>query len=231
MEHIELIQDLKRKKELKDLDNNFIKERINEYLKDKKLPSNKRSKEYKEVFKDLRKQLRKVYGVFRQVEEGRNPEFYKLIFNKIKPKKILEFGCGLDPLHYSKLIKAEIYATDISESIINKIKEHFKENKIKGKAFIFNLIDDGLDKLPKVDLCLMLRLLDSLEYFKRDISKEILKNVKAENIVVSFPIKSLSGKKEIKVKVRKWFIKMLKELEYKYEIFNYENEVIFLIRK
>ena len=86
MEYTELIQDLKRKKELKDLDDNFIKERINEYLKDKKLPDNKRSKEYREIFKDLRKQLRKVYGVFRQVEEGRNPEFYKLIFDKINPK-------------------------------------------------------------------------------------------------------------------------------------------------
>ena len=231
MQYYNLVQDLKRKKELQDIDDKFIEARINEYLKNKELPVNKKSKEYRKIFKDLRKLLRKSYGVFRLVEEKRDLNFYKLIFNKFKPKKILDLGCGLEPLYYTKLLNAEFYATDISHYSIRKINNHFKANKINGKAFIFNLIDDDLDKLPKVELCFMLKLLESLELIKRNISKELLKKINAKYFVVSFAKKALGKKVSIRKAGRSWFRRMLKELNYKYEIFDYDDEIVFLIEK
>src|SRR3989344_2656576 len=174
----DLIRELKRKKELKDLDDNFIASRIKEYLKGNKVPENKRSKEYEIIFKDLRRILRKTYGMFRVFNEKHDLEFYNLIFNKFKPKKVLDLGCGIDPLCYAKEFNLEFYAADISKDIIKKIKDYFRKNKINGKAFVFNLADNDLDNLPKSDICLMLRLLESLELVKRNISKELLNKIK-----------------------------------------------------
>jgi len=226
----ELIQDLKNKKELKDLDENFILLRVKEYLKDKSVPGNKKSREYKKIFKDLRRILRKSYGMFRNLNEKRDLEIYKKIFFKIKPKKILDIGCGLDPLEYSKLIKCKIYCCDISQNIIDKLNNYFKSENIKGKAFIFNLIDEDLDKLPEVELCLMLKVLDSIELFKRNYTKEILKRIKAKYFLISFAKRTLSSKRIIKSS-RSWLIRILKELNYNYELFDYENEIYFLVNE
>ena len=226
-----LIQNLKKKKELNDLDENFIRVIIKDYLKDREIPINKKSKEYKKIFKDLRKILRKTYGVFRVIKEKRNLDFYKLFFNKIKPKKILDLGCGLNPLEYAKLINAKFYCLDISKNIINEMTNYFKKNKIKGEAFIFNLLNQDLDRLPKVDLCLMLKLLESLELTKRNFSKELLSKIKADYILVSFAKMALGKKINIRKSGRKWFRKILNKLNYNYEIYDFDDEIVFLIKK
>lgn len=231
MQYYSLVQDLKRKKELQDIDDKFIEVRIREYLRDKEIPVNKKSKEYRKIFKDLRKLLRKSYGVFRLINEKRDLNFYKLIFNRFKPKKILDLGCGLEPLYYTKLLNADFYATDISNNSIKKINDYFKANKINGKAFIFNLVDDDLNKLPKIDLCFMLKLLESLELIKRDVSKELLKKINARYFVVSFAKKALGKKINIRKAGRSWFRRILKELNYKYEVLDYNDEIVFLIEK
>jgi len=230
LEYSELIQDLKKKKELKDLDNNFIFLRIKEYLKDKEIPENKKSREYEKIFKDLRRILRKSYGMFRNLNEKRDLEIYEKIFSIAKPRKILDLGCGLDPLEYCKLTNAELYVSDISQSIINKLNDYFKLNKINGKAFVFNLLDDDLEKLPKADLCLMLKLLDSIELFKRNYTKELLTKIKSKYFLISFAKRTLSSKRIIKSS-RNWILRILRELNFSYELFDYDNEIYFLVKK
>lgn len=230
MEYSELIQDLKKKKELKDLDNNFIFLRIKEYLKDKEIPENKKSREYEKIFKDLRRILRKSYGMFRNLNEKRDLEIYEKIFSIAKPRKILDLGCGLDPLEYCKLTNAELYVSDISQSIINKLNDYFKLNKINGKAFVFNLLDDDLEKLPKADLCLMLKLLDSIELFKRNYTKELLTKIKSKYFLISFAKRTLSSKRIIKSS-RNWILRILRELNFSYELFDYDSEIYFLVKK
>jgi len=83
----ELIEDIKDKKELRTLDEDFIKNKLDMFFKDrhheqgkekflKKLESSKtykqftKSREYKFLIKELRAELRKVYGVF--ILEGYN---------------------------------------------------------------------------------------------------------------------------------------------------------------
>jgi len=230
LEYSELIQDLKKKKELKDLDNNFIFLRIKEYLKDKEIPENKKSREYEKIFKDLRRILRKSYGMFRNLNEKRDLEIYEKIFSIAKPRKILDLGCGLDPLEYCKLTNAELYVSDISQSIINKLNDYFKLNKINGKAFVFNLLDDDLEKLPKADLCLMLKLLDSIELFKRNYTKELLTKIKSKYFLISFAKRTLSSPRIIKSS-RNWILRILRELNFSYELFDYDSEIYFLVKK
>ena len=63
-----LLEDIKKKKELRFIDNSFILERINEYIKENPKILNKevntRSKEYKNLVKDVRRRLRIIYSVY-----------------------------------------------------------------------------------------------------------------------------------------------------------------------
>lgn len=224
---LSVIKDLKSKKELKDLDDKFILNRIKESSIDF---SNKRSKEYKEFFKEMRKKLREVYGVFKIVKSKRDKKFYELVLKGCGAKKILNLGCGLDPLEFP-FKDYEYYACDISHDNVDKINDYFKKNKIKGKAFIFNLVDDEINKLLKTDIVFIFRVLESLEAIKKNISEEIIKKLKAKLIIVTFSKVALGEKKVIRKKGRKWFRLILNKLGYKYEIIDYKDEIIFIIKK
>ena len=232
MELTSLINKLKSKKELKDLDDNFIKSRINEYLLKNKVDlDNERNKNYRLMFKFLRKQLREVYGVFRVIKEERNIEFYKEVFDEFKPKSVMDLGCGLEPLRYTTINpNTKYYCYDINIKEIKKINELFKKNNINGKARSFNLIND-LSNLPKVDLCMILKVLESLESIKKNFSKELLKKIKSKIIIVSFAKIALGKNIRIKKAGRSWFRRILKELNYNYYIKDYDDEIFFVIKK
>lgn len=229
-----LVKIVKKKKELNNLDNNFVKDRIKEYLTNNNINTrelNERGKKLKLVIKEVRKLIRKVYSSFKQVKEVRSLETYKEIFiDAGKFNTLLDLGCGLSPLKYTKINKkANYYCYDIDHDYIKKINDYFKKNKIKGKAEIFDLTNP-INKLPKADICFLLNVLESLEVIKRDISKEIINKVKAKIIIVSFPKKALGGRKVIKKKGRAWFRSLLKEQSYEYEIKDIGNEIFFIIK-
>jgi len=226
---LSIIKDLKSKKELKDLDNKFILNRIKEYPKKIDF-SNKRSKEYKEFFKEMRKKLREVYGRFKIVKNKRDKKFYELVLEDCGAKKILNLGCGLDPLEFP-FRDFEYNACDISQENVKEVNDYLKKNKINGKAFIFNLVDEDIYKLPKADVVFIFRVLESLEAIKKDISEEILKKLKAIIIIVTFSKVALGEKKVIRKKGRKWFRILLKKLNYDYKIIDHKDEIIFIIKK
>jgi 16S rRNA (guanine(1405)-N(7))-methyltransferase len=251
----EIIKDVKRKKELRELDDEFIKNRILEYdfkfSKFKNYEELKKSKEFKLFFKDLRRKLRIIYGMYwfkiskkddfskllrKHPSTKERINYYNEIYNKIfeitgKPKKILDLGCGLNPLSYNHLnVKAEYFACDIGREV-DIVKEFFKKNKIRGKAFKFDLISGDYSKLPKADVCFLFKVLESLESIKRNISKEIIKKINCKYIVASFAKKALGGKIEIRKKGRKWFRKMLGELGYSFKVIDIGEEIFFVIKK
>ena len=81
------------------------------------------------------------------------------------------------------------------------------------------------------DLVFLFKALDSFEQIKKNVSKELLEGIDSKHIVVSFPTKSLISKKEFKIEKRNWLINFINKKEWKYEQFEVENEVFFLIRK
>ncbi|MAG47494.1 hypothetical protein CL617_02720 [archaeon] len=231
-------KDIKRKKELKDLDDKFVLLRVKDYLKKNNLEIKEedfknRNKKYIKFFKDMRRELRIVYGVFRNVKDKRSLESYKEIFSLIgKFNSLLDLGCGLNPLDYAKLNKnSKYYCGDVNVDEIKNINEYLKKNKIKGKGFIFDLIYDDLGKLPRVDVVFLFRVLESLEYYERNISKDILKKLKSKLIIVSFAKNVLSKRGNIRKKGRSWFRRILSELNYEYKDYDIENEIFFVIRK
>lgn len=164
-------------------------------------------------------------------------EIYGELAKRIpKPKRILDLGCGMNPLshHYFQDVgwNPEIIASDISEQDMRFLTECFKVMKIKGKAVRLDLTAEyeRLQEFP-ADVILMLKLLDSLEEAKRHISYKIFSNLRADWIVVSFPTKSLGGKRNISTAGRTWFERLLTRKELKWETFNVPNELFYVIRK
>lgn len=245
----EAVKDLKQKKELSDLDDNFVKNRIIEYIKEKHLGGKFKEKQfhrtsvYDAMFKDLRRKLHESYGVFRSdsFKEHHSVKerlvYYKEIYYKIfsitgKPKKILDLGCGLNPLSYKYLgCKPYYYAADISNFDVQEVNKFFKLNKIKGKAFVFNLIDDSYKELPKANVCFLFKVLESLESIKKNISKSIIQDLNSDWIVVSFAKKAVGGKVKIKKAGRSWFRKILSKSGLYYIIFDIGDEIFFVIKR
>ena len=180
-----LVADIKEKRELKNLDNNFVKEELKRYfLRNNKQfllikeGLNPRSKEYKQIIKEIRSKLRRSYGLFRVEKETKNlkkliknKDYYKILethsstkerlsfYHKLyerifnitkKPKTILDLGAGVNPLSYNylNLKNCQYYAYDLSKEEIKIINNFFKENKIEGKAEILDLLK--LEKIKKL---------------------------------------------------------------------------------
>ncbi len=180
-----LIKEIKNKKELSELDDKFVKEELNRFFKQepkilKKLNEdyNPKSKEYKQVIKEVRAKLRRSYGLFRVEKETKNLKklvktknyqkilethsstkerlpFYDQLYQKIfkitnKPKIILDLGAGINPLSYSymNLNNVNYYAYDLSKEEVKILNQFFKEKKINGKAAILDLLN--LNKVKKL---------------------------------------------------------------------------------
>ncbi|MEK6952168.1 MAG: methyltransferase domain-containing protein [Nanoarchaeota archaeon] len=158
-----------------------------------------------------------------------NKEVYEKIFNITKkPEKILDLGCGLNPLYFPY---KDIYyvATDTNQIVLKKIKKHFKKNKIKGEIFYLDIKDlNEIKKLNKVGIVFIFKVLDLLKKDKPTII-EIIKNLKTNFIVVSFATKTVYGKR-MNYPRRKWFENIISP-KYKYEIIRFFNETFYVIKK
>src|SRR3989344_1765833 len=109
---MDIAEKIKDKKELRDLDENFLRRILSSY---------------KEIdFKKARKDLRIVYGMFKKLKYKRNDKVYELIFEITgKPKSVLDLGCGYSSLHFD-IKGVKYYCADIGHDYI------------KDKGFIFD---------------------------------------------------------------------------------------------
>ena len=170
------------------------------------------------------------------------PTIYKEIFSiTSKPRSILDLGSGLNPISFPFMFlkSLQYVATEISENEIAILNEYFelmKDEGLNGKAIPLDLKEksalEEIGKISSVDLCLMLKLFDStnLSKKKRYIWMEnMIKNLKSEWLVVSFPTKTLS-QKAMKVKERRWFELMLRRINLEFHKIEESTEVFYIIK-
>lgn len=153
-----------------------------------------------------------------------------------KPKKIADLGCGYNPFKYKYWgFSPKYFATDINKEDLEFSQKYFNLEKIDGKTKNLDLTDKKSlavieNETKDSDLCLLFKLLDSLESKKRGSSAELLRHIHSKFIVVSFPTKTISGKNEIKGK-RKWFDRIVEENKHEKEEFVLQNEKYFLLKR
>jgi 16S rRNA (guanine(1405)-N(7))-methyltransferase len=260
-----IIEDIKNKKELKSLPDGFVKNLFDSYLREHRdvILDNPKSKDYRLAVKEVRKVLREVYGVFKVEKFGKREklldelkglkdleghdkilalhrstqerlDFYPNLYEKIfavtgKPKSILDLGCGMNPLSlpYMELKDVKYIASELTSEDVDFLKRYFKKVGVEGEAFEMDLTK--AEKMPSVDVCFMFKLLDTLETLKKDISRELVENVKCKWLVVSFPTKTIGGRKQISKNRLGWFEKIIKGR--RFEVIEIENELFYIIKK
>ncbi len=109
---ITLIQNIKKKKELSNVSNDFVRKAVQEYLKKnpKKIThlKNQKSKNYKEIIKQVRANLRKVYGLFRLQEQS---TLRHELINKLTASNIKQLTPEILATHASTKERLPIYTS------------------------------------------------------------------------------------------------------------------------
>ncbi len=162
------------------------------------------------------------------------PELYSELFRITgKPHRLLDLGCGLNPLSFPwmHLSDIEYTAVELSKEDASFINQYFKLKHIAGKAIALNLIKDHaqLHKLS-ADVCFMFKLLDSLEAVEQGVSETLIKSVDARYIAVSFSTKTIGGR-DMRAARRVWFERMIEGIGYKFELLEYSNEIFYVLSK
>ena len=102
--------------------------------------------------------------------------YYKLLIKKLKPKKILELGCGsgrLFPCYFGEV--EEVVGIDISEEMIKKASEVKNESKTKTRVLLGDITNFSLEE--KFDLVVISNSL--LKHIKeRKHRQQILRNAR-----------------------------------------------------
>jgi len=182
----ELIDDIKNKKELKALDEEFIEKKLSAFLN---FPSNnqskknimeklKSSKDYKQfrkskehdfLIKSLRAELRKIYGVFMQEDNKKKFELLANIHPIIKfgpSDEDLEAHRELLSLHRSTEERLDYYPF-IYEKIFSMIDKEYDGSSGESSRLVFLDLACGLNPLS----CIYFRERIK-KYYASDISKD-----------------------------------------------------------
>ncbi len=153
-----------------------------------------------------------------------------------KPYTILDLGCGINPfsIPLMKLDSLLYYAYDLSVEEIESLNDFFRSlnqinPKIIGKAEVLDLLQ--FSKLPQADICFLFKMTDVLEHGKgHKVTESVIKSIPASFVVVSFPTKTMSGKK-MNFPRRRWIELMCRRLNYSYQLLEFSNELFYVIRK
>jgi len=278
-----IIDDVRKKKELKELSEGFVREHLSKYLQEKRRAAdsliknfNQKSSDYKKLVKEIRANLRRLYGLFRVEEEAKRRKelveellqsekkqrkniidkilsthsstkermpFYEKIYEKIflmtgKPESIIDLGCGINPfsISYMGLNKLDYHAYDLSVEEIGGLNLYFKllhqENKhFRGKAEILDIMNWVKISKLSTDICFLFKMTDVLDSGRGHKAAEtVVKNVPAKYVVVSFPTRTMSGKK-MNFPRRKWIELMCERLGYKFKMIKFANEIFYVVKK
>jgi Ribosomal RNA methyltransferase (FmrO) len=213
-----LVEEVKKKKEFSGLPNSVVKRALVESGDD---------------VKDARSLLRKYFGVFltNRVLKGKGDllgvhmsskkrdyeEFYSRIFDGgSSVGSVIDLGCGVNGFSYEYLPEGvEYVGIEAAGQLVELMNVYFDKEGFDARVVCLDLFDVGkvldiLRKAKKPRVVFMFQVIDALENMKRDFSKEFISAVmeNAEVLVISLPMVSLGGRKRFEVN-RKWLVDFL----------------------
>ncbi len=153
--------------------------------------------------------------------------------------RILDIGCGLNPISYPFMkCNARIACCDVSSADMEFLNTYFETMGIDGFAYSADALDDkkidDIIEKEKPEMIFLLKVADTLETLKRHSSKKLIARL-AEKlsvawIIVSFPLVSLSGGKRIHDNRRSWFENFLTKAEWEVQTIELPNEKVYVIK-
>lgn len=157
--------------------------------------------------------------------------FYPRIFEVTgTPQTILDVACGLNPLTLAWLNTPTIfYAYDIHQQRVEFLNYFFKLIGQNHAA----LVQDILVNPPQQsgEVALLLKELHRFERRQRGISLPLIEALKVQWVVVSLPVRNLSGRHDLKEGHRKMLYNLLAGKTWPVTEIEFANELVFCIDK
>ena len=121
--------------------------------------------------------------------------FYQTIFRLLPPfKTILDIACGLNPLTIPWMDltpENEYYGWDVNTQMISFLAEAIQCFDVRGIVDTVDIF--SVKNFPIVDMAFIFKTLPCLEQVQKGISVQLLDQIPARNLVISFPSRSIGG--------------------------------------
>ena len=146
---------------------------------------------------------------------------------------VLDLACGLNPLNLPWMPVAPEFsysACDIYQDMSDYLNTFFQHFSINGSAALCDLTRT----IPQqtAQLALLLKTIPCLEQIDKSAGQKLLDGLQTENILVSFPAHSLSGRAKGMVQnYETHFMQLVAGKHWQITRFEYPGELAFLIRK
>jgi 16S rRNA (guanine(1405)-N(7))-methyltransferase len=161
--------------------------------------------------------------------------FYTNILAELPPvQSILDVACGLNPLAIPWMglpEKVEYFAVDIYGDMINFVNQYLNLTGIQGEAVVGDVISVCPSQI--VDVAFVLKTIPCLEQVDKTAGARLLNNLQAKNIVVSFPINSLGGRRDrgMLANYSNKFNEIVVDHAWLVKRFDFPSELVFLVSK
>ena len=160
--------------------------------------------------------------------------FFQTCLSPIAPvNTVLDLACGLNPLAIPWMPLAKecrYYACDVVDPLVGFLNAYFSLVGQNGDAFTCNL----LQSIPqqKVQVAFMLKLLPVLDQVNPNASANLLDQVNADHLLISYPSKSLGGRtKGMKQTYAEHFEKITAGRQFIIHSFDFPNETVYLLSR
>jgi len=160
--------------------------------------------------------------------------FFHTCLEPIAPvTSVLDLACGLNPLAIPWMPLAnefEYYSCDIYLDMLAMLDTFYNHFGINGTIEPCDLIGTVPDKQTQV--AFLLKSITCLEQVDKNIGPCLLEGIRADHILVSFPVRSLRGRKKgMPDFYRKHFYDMVSDKNWGIREFLFSTELAFLVTK
>src|SRR6266699_932934 len=161
-------------------------------------------------------------------------QFYSTIFANLPPiNSVIDIACGLHPLAIPWMPLSEhvqYFAYDIYEDMIGFLNDSLALMPVQGSGKVSDVIHDC--PTQKVDVAFILKAIPCLEQVDKSAGLRLLETINADHLVVSFPARSLGGKKKgMLTNYEAKFYQLIRDKNWSMKRFVFPTELVFLISK
>lgn len=160
--------------------------------------------------------------------------FHSTVLADIAPiRSVLDLACGLHPLALPWMplaLDAEYHAYDVYGDMVDFLNEFFALARCRGRAEVVDVTQ--LCPSPKVDLAFLLKSLPCLEQLDPTAPFRLLDAIRADHLLISFPVHSLGGKsKGMAEHYEARFQELVTGKSWRVERFEFATELVFRVDK
>ena len=160
--------------------------------------------------------------------------FYSDLFERIgRPRSLLDLACGLHPFALPWMglgPQVDYYACDIDLRVTASLRRFFSRVGQCAEAVCQDILVDLPNR--EVDVAFLLKTLPCLEQQEKGVGLELLRQLRASCLVVSFPNQSLGGRRKgMAEHYDAVMARILDHLQAKVHRMAYAEETIYVLEK